>query len=52
MGRGEGRERYGKEREGRGGERKGRNRKGTRSGLDPVPLLFLRIYAYACRSKT
>jgi len=34
----------GKGREGREGKRKGRDGKGTHSGLDPVSLLFLRIY--------
>jgi len=37
----------GRVRERRGGERKGSNGKGTHSGLDPVSLLFLWIYAYA-----
>jgi len=31
---------------GMGAERKGRNEKGTHSGLDPVPYIFLRIYAH------
>ena len=30
----------------KGREKKGRNGKGTHSGLDPVPLLFLQIYAH------
>ena len=34
---------------GRGVERKGGNGKGTHLGLDPVPLLFLRIYVHAAK---
>ena len=36
----------GRVREGREGERKERNEKGIHLGLDPVPLLFWRIYAH------